>query len=84
MTIVWILFVCSVVLLPTTALLALRWALRHGEFRNLSGIALSIFDDDEPVGQQTDFFPGRRPTPQPAPAPGSPDRQDSHPASPSA
>ena len=61
MTIVWILFVSSVVLLPATALLALRWALRQGEFRDLNKTALSIFDEDEPVGRMTDHFPGAAP-----------------------
>lgn len=58
MTIVWILFVCSVILLPGLALLALNWAIRHGEFRNLEKQALSIFDEEEPVGQVSDHFPG--------------------------
>ena len=57
MTIIWLLFITSVIVLPTTALLALRWALRNGEFRNLKKSALLIFDEDEPVGQMTDFFP---------------------------
>lgn len=57
MTIVWILFVSSVVLLPATALLALRWATRHGAFDDFQKTALSIFDEDEPVGQMTDRFP---------------------------
>ena len=59
MTVVWILFVCSVVVLPATSLLALRWALRQGEFDHLDKQALSIFDDDEPVGELTDRFPGQ-------------------------
>ncbi|MCX6903855.1 MAG: cbb3-type cytochrome oxidase assembly protein CcoS [Verrucomicrobia bacterium] len=59
MTVVWILFVCSVVLLPGTALLALRWAARHGEFNDLQRTALSIFDEDEPIGVMSDHFPGR-------------------------
>lgn len=49
---------CSVVLLPGLALLALNWAIRHGEFRNLEKQALSIFDEEEPVGQVSDHFPG--------------------------
>jgi len=61
MTVVWILFVCSVILLPATALLALRWAVRNGEFNDLNRTALSIFDEDEPVGRQTDRFPGPSP-----------------------
>jgi hypothetical protein len=61
MTVVWLLFISSLVVLPCTALLALRWAFRSGEFKNLPKTALSIFDEDEPVGDQTDFFPGHAP-----------------------
>lgn len=57
MSIVWILFVSSVIVLPAAALWALRWAVRHGEFKNLDKTALSIFDDEEPVGHMTDRFP---------------------------
>jgi cbb3-type cytochrome oxidase maturation protein len=56
---VWILFVCSIIVLPGIALLAFRWALRHGEFDNLQKTALSIFDEEEPVGRVTDHFPGK-------------------------
>ena len=58
MTVIWILFVCSIVLLPCLALLAMRWAIRHGEFQNLQKQALSIFDEEEPLGRMTDHFPG--------------------------
>ena len=57
MTVVWLLFICSVVVLPTLSLLALRWAARHGEFDHLDKIALSIFDEEEPLGRMTDRFP---------------------------
>jgi nitrogen fixation-related uncharacterized protein len=57
MSVIWILFVCSVIVLPATALMALRWAIRHGEFRNLPKTALSIFDEEEPVGRLSDHFP---------------------------
>lgn len=81
MTVVWILFICSVVLLPGTALLALRWAARHGEFNDLQRTALSIFDDDEPIGVMSDHFPsgaGPEPTgksrdPRPQAGPGKTD-----------
>lgn len=59
MIIIWILFVCSVVLLPGTALLALRWSARHGAFEDFQKTALSIFDEEEPVGRMTDYFPDR-------------------------
>jgi cbb3-type cytochrome oxidase maturation protein len=57
MSVVWILFVSSVIVLPAAALWALRWAVRHGEFKDLQKTALSIFDDEEPVGRMTDRFP---------------------------
>lgn len=47
--------------LAATAIAALVWAIRRGEFDNLRDAALSIFDDDEPPGAVTDRFPGRRP-----------------------
>jgi hypothetical protein len=53
----WLL-VGSIGLLTGLALLALRWALAHGEFRSPNRTALLIFDDEEPVGKQSDFFPG--------------------------
>jgi cbb3-type cytochrome oxidase maturation protein len=67
MSVLWILFVCSLVVLPGIALLAFRWAMRQGEFRHLEKTALSIFDDDEPVGQTTDCFPGGQRGKKPAP-----------------
>jgi hypothetical protein len=69
--ITWLLFIGSVVVLPGSALLALRWAVRHGQLQHLQKGALLIFDEDEPVGQFTDHFPGpasavgTRPTSQP-------------------
>jgi nitrogen fixation-related uncharacterized protein len=59
MIIIWIMFVCSVVVLPATALLALRWSASHGAFENFKKTALSIFDEEEPVGRMTDYFPDR-------------------------
>lgn len=43
--------------LTGTALLAFFWAARNGQFTNLSSGAASIFDEEEPVGTKTDFFP---------------------------
>ncbi|MGA2241622.1 MAG: hypothetical protein ABSH11_06240 [Verrucomicrobiota bacterium] len=57
MIIIWIIFVSSVVVLPATALLALRWTAHQGGFENLQKTALSIFDEEEPVGRMTDSFP---------------------------
>jgi nitrogen fixation-related uncharacterized protein len=39
------------------AVWALSWAISRGQFRNLRKAALTIFDDEEPAGRQTDFFP---------------------------
>jgi nitrogen fixation-related uncharacterized protein len=65
MTIIWLLFITSIVVLPTTALLALRWAIGQGEFSDLKKTALSIFDEEEPVGQMTDYFPDQKPASRP-------------------
>ena len=48
------------ILLSGSALLALCWAFRDGQLGNLKGAALTIFDDDEPVGVPTDRFPLRK------------------------
>jgi len=61
MIVLWILFVGSLVVLPTSALLALRWAVRSGQLRDFQKGALLVFDDEEPVGQITDHFPGTPP-----------------------
>jgi len=48
----------SFVLLTGSALLALRWALLTGQLRNSKKAALLVFDEEEPLGQVTDTFPG--------------------------
>jgi hypothetical protein len=53
----WILFIGSFVILPGSALLALRWAAKSGHFDQLEKGALLIFDEEEPVGTVTDHFP---------------------------
>ncbi len=40
---------------------ALYWSSRHGQLRAFETGAESIFDDEEPIGQPTDFFPGKMP-----------------------
>jgi nitrogen fixation-related uncharacterized protein len=49
-----------VVLFGATAVYGLVWAIRSGQMRNFGRGALSIFDDEEPVGMVTDAFPGAR------------------------
>ena len=40
---------------------ALHWAFNQGHLSDPEGAARSIFDDDEPIGEMTDFFPGDGP-----------------------
>lgn len=42
------------------AALALHWAHRHGQLDNLEKGSRSIFDEEEPEGVQSDFFPDKR------------------------
>ncbi|EIQ00694.1 uncharacterized protein, possibly involved in nitrogen fixation [Opitutaceae bacterium TAV1] len=44
-------------LLLASAVYALYWASKNGQLREFEKGAESIFDDKEPVGVQTDFFP---------------------------
>ncbi|MCC5025820.1 MAG: cbb3-type cytochrome oxidase assembly protein [Candidatus Synoicihabitans palmerolidicus] len=44
-----------------SAAYALYWAAKNGQLKEFEKNAASIFDDEEPVGEQTDYFPGRRP-----------------------
>jgi len=46
-----------------SAVYALYWASRNGQLKEFEKGAASIFDDEEPVGQPTDFFPGQQPPP---------------------
>jgi hypothetical protein len=59
MSFYYVLVISGFFFLTVSALLGLAWAIRHGEFRNLSKASLLIFDDEEPVGKMTDFFPGQ-------------------------
>jgi nitrogen fixation-related uncharacterized protein len=47
-------------LLGATAIAALVWSIRRGEFDQLREASLSIFDEEEPVGEVTDRFPGQK------------------------
>lgn len=48
-------------LMSASAIYAFFWAQKTGEFRDLDKQSRSIFDESEPEGVQTDFFPGRGP-----------------------
>lgn len=55
--IIWLTAICGALM----TVWALAWAVRRGEFRNPRQGAASIFDAGEPIGRQTDYFPGVRP-----------------------
>lgn len=60
----WINYIPLVILpalILATAVYAFRWAIKTGEFRDLEAQSRSIFDESEPEGVQTDFFPGKAP-----------------------
>ncbi|MCC6265771.1 MAG: cbb3-type cytochrome oxidase assembly protein CcoS [Bryobacterales bacterium] len=58
MLVVYVVIWSSAVLLGLSAVWGLVWAIRTGQFHGLREGAESIFDDGEPVGTPTDFFPG--------------------------
>lgn len=41
-----------------SAIYALYWAAKNGQFRNFEKGAKVIFNEEEPEGERTDFFPG--------------------------
>ena len=55
---VFVTVIGSIILFGGTAVLALGWAFRNGQFDNFQQGAQSIFGPDEPVGRVTDAFPG--------------------------
>ncbi|BET69613.1 hypothetical protein ASA1KI_45310 [Opitutales bacterium ASA1] len=48
-------------LISASAVYAFFWASRNGEFSDFEAQSKVIFDDEEPEGRQTDFFPGKAP-----------------------
>lgn len=43
-----------------TGILVLYWCAKNGQLQNFDKGSRSIFNDEEPEGVQTDFFPGER------------------------
>lgn len=60
MKLVYLLIWGSTLVFGGSAVWALVWAIRNGQMSNLQAGAESIFDEEEPVGKQTDTFPGAR------------------------
>lgn len=56
MTAMYLLMLAGSMVVPCVALAALRWALRHGEFRLQERAALLPFSEEEPVGRGTDMI----------------------------
>lgn len=45
-------------LIFASAVAALTWAFKNGQFDRIQRGATSIFDEEEPLGLRTDAFPG--------------------------
>jgi len=60
--------------ITASAVYAFFWASKNGQLRDFDAQARSIFDDQEPEGVQTDFFPGRGSS-RPETAPSAPRHQ---------
>lgn len=58
MALIYVFIFGSVFVAGLTAVYGLVWAVRDGQMRRFSAGAMSIFDDEEPVGRMTDAFPG--------------------------
>ena len=62
MTFAYLLIFGTIVLLSITVVVLFAWAIRSGQFADFQQGATSIFDDDEPLGEMTDWFPDQRPS----------------------
>ncbi len=49
------------VLFLSSTVYAFCWSSQRGQLRAFEKGAESIFDDEEPIGKPTDFFPGKMP-----------------------
>ena len=61
MSLVFLLILLAVFVFGATAVWGLVWAVKDGQMRNFASGARSIFDEDEPVGRVTDWFPDTKP-----------------------
>ncbi len=61
----WAVYVTVVAIFATlfliSAVYALYWASKNKQFKNFEEGAKTIFDEEEPEGVPTDFFPGEDP-----------------------
>ena len=56
---VYVVIFGRVLLLGVTVVMLFGWAIKTGQMHNFQRGATSIFDDEEPQGEQTDWFPDR-------------------------
>ncbi len=61
MTLVYLLIWGTWIAFGISVVWALTWAVSQGYFSDFDGAARSIFDEEEPVGEMTDYFPGDGP-----------------------
>jgi cbb3-type cytochrome oxidase maturation protein len=62
MTVAYLLIFGTIALLSITVVVVFAWAIRTGQFADFQQGATSIFDEDEPLGEMTDWFPGQHPS----------------------
>ncbi len=65
MTYAYLLIFGTIALLSVSVVAVFVWAIRTGQFSDFQRGATSIFDDDEPLGEITDWFPDQGPAPPP-------------------
>ncbi|MBK8478935.1 MAG: cbb3-type cytochrome oxidase assembly protein CcoS [Opitutaceae bacterium] len=56
----YIFVVVMAVAVMASAVYALYWAVKTGQFHQFEKGATAIFDDEEPLGRPTDHFPQKR------------------------
>lgn len=61
MTLSYFIIFGTIALLGIVAVVMFAWAVRTGQFADFQQGATSIFDDDEPLGEMTDWFPDQHP-----------------------
>ena len=57
MFLVYVVIFGTVVLLGLTVVILFGWAIKSGQLRDFERGATTIFDPDEPQGEETDWFP---------------------------
>ncbi len=61
MTLIYIIIWGSWIVFGISVIWALSWAVDRGHLSDVEEAGRSIFDEEEPIGEMTDFFPGEGP-----------------------